>query len=285
MASESKAARVARLKKLKADILFWVTSPWRAFKAVCLGVGVLVVTTSCAGCSYVLWVYKHLPDIPHMEYAEFKERAQKSVLRRLEDKSKLPKHWLEINQVNRDYLYAVVLSEDSGFFEHDGIDIDAVRSSLAENIRSGSYEYGASTISQQVVKNVFLSQEKTLFRKLKEVFLTEQVEHRFSKNQILEVYLNIAELGPDLFGAERAAWHFFGKSPSKINAAEGAFVAQMLPSPRRNYYALFQNRNLPSSKKRRIRRVLGDMLANEFISPKQYREYTHYPFEKKFARH
>lgn len=271
-------------RHLKERALYWVTSPVRFFKALCFSVGFVVVSTGLGACGYAAWVYSTLPDIKHMDFSELKARGQKSVQRRLEDKSKFNPRWLEIKEVHRDYLYTIVLSEDSGFFEHEGIEVDAMLASMAENLKHKKYEYGASTISQQVVKNVFLSSEKSIVRKLKEIFLTEQLERRFNKNQILELYFNIAEFGPDLFGADAAARHFFAKAPAQINAAEGAFIAQMLPSPRRNYYAMFENQNLPAAKRRRIRRVLGDMLGNEFISAKQYKDYTHYPYERKFSK-
>src|SRR5690606_7712117 len=97
-------------------------------------------------------------------------------------------------------------------------------------------------------------------------------------NQIIEIYLNLAEFGPDIFGVRAASHHFFGKSPGKINAAEGAFMALMLPSPRKNHYAIFQNHNLTRAKRKRIRRVLRDMMYSEFISPEQYRRYLRYDY-------
>ncbi len=203
--------------------------------------------------------------------------AQRSVDRRLENPAHRP-HWVPVTQINRDLLYAFVMSEDSNFFEHEGIDMDAMVVSFAENYRSGQYDYGASTISQQVVKNVFLSQHKSIIRKLKEILLTKRLEARFSKNEILEIYLNVAELGPDIYGVGAASHAVFGKPASKINAAEGAFMAQLLPSPRRNFYSMVQNHNLPPQKRRKIRRILSDMLSEEFISPDQYRHYTKYNY-------
>jgi monofunctional biosynthetic peptidoglycan transglycosylase len=176
------------------------------------------------------------------------------------------------------------MSEDSGFFEHDGIDIDAILNSVAVNLKHRKYELGASTISQQVVKNLFLGSEKKVFRKIKEILITEKLEKRLSKNEILEIYLNMVEFGPDIFGVNAASQHYFGRPPKDINAPEGAFIALMLPSPRRYHYAIFENRNLSPARRKKIRRILGDMLANDFISSRQYQEYSHYNFMKYLNR-
>src|SRR5690606_22251702 len=111
---------------------------------------------------------------------------------RLEDKRKRYK-WVPMKKIHRDLVFSIVVSEDATFFEHNGFNFEAMVDSLAENIKERKAAYGASTISQQVVKNVFLTSEKTLFRKLKEALITHQMERRFSKNEILEIYLNIAE--------------------------------------------------------------------------------------------
>ena len=113
--------------------------------------------------------------------------------------------------------------------------------------------------------------------------LNSDLEKHFTKNQILELYLNIAEFGPDIFGVHAASRYYFKKRPSKINAAEGAFLSLMLPSPRRNHYSLFQNRNLTPNKKRKLRRVLRGMVSEGFISQKQYNRYVRYNFFK-YAR-
>jgi monofunctional biosynthetic peptidoglycan transglycosylase len=267
------------LKSKLGRLAYVVLAPYRIFKVVCFSIGFLVLTLALGTGGYLYRVYRSVPDIDQMTFHQLKSRAQQSVFQRLEDRSRLGAfRWTEIHEVNRDFLYTIVMSEDSSFFDHEGLNYDAIMNSLAENIKKKKYEYGASTITQQVVKNLFLTHEKSLIRKLKEWILTEKIERRFTKNQILEAYLNLAEFGPDIFGIDSASRHFFHKAPSQINAAEGAFIALMLPSPRKNYYSIYQNRNLASTKKKKIRRVLGDMLANEFISQKQYQNYIRYKF-------
>ncbi|MEK7691555.1 MAG: biosynthetic peptidoglycan transglycosylase, partial [Bdellovibrionota bacterium] len=175
----------------------------------------------------------------------------------------------------------IVMSEDSEFFEHDGINVEAIIDAIAVNLRTQKNTIGASTISQQVAKNLFLEFEKSYVRKIKEFMITRDIERRFTKNQILELYLNLAEFGPDIFGVEAAGQHYFGKKASAINAAEGAFIALMLPSPRRLHYSVYQNQNLTDARRKRIRRVLQDMLYNEFITEGQFAQYVRYPYFKK----
>jgi monofunctional biosynthetic peptidoglycan transglycosylase len=224
-------------------------------------------------------VYRSIPKLSHYNFSDLRKIAEQSLKPRFEDSVHLEEYrWTEIKDVSRDLIYTIVMSEDANFFEHDGFDFDAIATSLTEDLSKKKYEYGASTISQQVAKNLFLTQEKALIRKIKEAVVTRRLEHQLKKNQILEIYLNIAEFGPDIFGIDAASHRFFNKTPAEINAAEGAFLALMLPSPRKNYYAMFENENITSHKKKRLRRILGDMLVSELISPKQYKSYLNYNF-------
>jgi monofunctional biosynthetic peptidoglycan transglycosylase len=149
------------------------------------------------------------------------------------------------------------------------------------NWKKKKYEHGASTISQQVVKNLFLSNEKSINRKIREILITYKLEGQFSKNQILEIYLNIAELGPDIFGIQEAARYYFKKHPMKVNAAEGAFIALMLPSPRKFHFTIFENQNLSEKNQKKLRRVIGDLHSSDYISAQQYREYLNYNYFRK----
>ena len=118
------------------------------------------------------------------------------------------------------------MSEDSSFFQHDGINYDAILRSLLVNLKAKSFKAGGSTISQQVVKNIFLTQEKTIIRKFKGILYNKRIGEKFyKKNQILELYLNIIEAGPDIYGVNAASHIYFSKRPSELNGAEGAFVA------------------------------------------------------------
>lgn len=267
----------AALRKFIDEATQFLLRPYRIFKLVCFWVGFVSLFVTFALAAYFHKVYRSLPDLNQTDYTQLRQVAQASLSRKQEDPNRL-NHWTDIKDINRDFLYAIVTSEDATFFEHNGFDYDAIMNSLIEDLSKKKFESGASTISQQVVKNIFLSNEKAIIRKLKEVIITEKLEEHFKKNQILEVYLNIAEFGPDIFGVSEAANRFFGKSPADINAAEGAFIALMLPSPRKNFYAIYQNHYIAPQKRKKIRRILGDMMVNEFISPQQYKVYIKYDY-------
>jgi len=130
------------------------------------------------------------------------------------------------------HLPAAVLStEDGGFWGHDGFLESQFRASLRRNVELGEFRRGASTITMQMVKNVLLTQEKTVSRKLQELFLTWVVEEQLSKQRIMEVYLNVVEFGPGIYGIGDAADHYFGKTPLELTSLESAFLATLLPRP------------------------------------------------------
>lgn len=267
---------------LKNKITHVLMSPVRLIKLVCMWVGATVMAIVFCVSVYLGHIVHSTPDLAGLKLADLKTLATKSVYKKREDKHK-KLVWTPIADVNRSYIYSIITSEDAQFFEHDGINIDAITNSLVENIRRREYAYGGSTISQQVSKNLFFENQKTIKRKIQEYLVTKKLEQQFAKNEILELYLNMAELGPDIFGVKEASQHYFGKDPSEINAAEGTFIALMLPSPRVNYYKVYQNQNLTKQSRRQINRVLRDMLFNEYISEAQYGKYVKYPFFKKMS--
>ncbi len=132
-------------------------------------------------------------------------------------------------------MKAVLTTEDGGFWRHDGFLPSQFRTALRRNLEAGEVRLGASTISMQMVKNVLLSHERTLARKLQEMILTWYVETALTKERIMEIYLNVVELGPGIYGVTRAAEHYFGKSPAELTPPEAAYLALMLPSPVRRH--------------------------------------------------
>jgi membrane peptidoglycan carboxypeptidase len=106
---------------------------------------------------------------------------------------------------------------------------------LQQNLQRGYFRLGASSITMQMVKNTLLSREKTLSRKLQEMFLTWYLEHSLTKERILEIYFNVIEFGPGIYGIGRAAHHYFGKSAKDLEPQEAAFFSSILPSPKRRY--------------------------------------------------
>lgn len=131
------------------------------------------------------------------------------------------------------FVHAVLAHEDGRFFEHGGFSPFHIRNALVRNLKEGRYVVGASTISMQLVKNLLLHREKTLARKLQEVILTWYVERVMDKREILELYLNVIEYGPSVYGIRHAAHHYFKRLPSDLSPAEAAFFATILPSPKR----------------------------------------------------
>ncbi len=269
--------RKADFKKLKDEIVYVLMSPVRLIKFICFSIGAFVLIFTTLLAIYVWNIFYTVPEVASLKLDDFKTLAIKSVDTKRENKDK-KLVWTPISEVNRDLLYSIVFSEDQTFFDHDGVNYDALINSLAENIKKREYAYGGSTISQQVAKNIFFQNNKSLRRKIQEFIVTRKLEGKLKKNEILEIYLNLAELGPDIFGVREAARHYFGKDPKDINAAEGTFIALMLPSPRGNYYKVYENKNLTKQSRKHINRVLRDMLFKEFITEAEYRQYSRYDF-------
>jgi monofunctional biosynthetic peptidoglycan transglycosylase len=140
---------------------------------------------------------------------------------------------VELDAVAPVLLRAVVLAEDARFFTHHGLDGLELRASLEKNLEEGRYARGGSTITQQLVKNVYLGPEKSLLRKLDEALLAVAAERALSKARILELYVNVVEWGDGVFGIEAAARHHLGKSAGAVEPHEAALLAAMLPAPRR----------------------------------------------------
>ena len=251
--------------------------PLEWFRAIRCFIGtVFIIIFSILAIAFAIFNYT-LPNIEQTTYKELKRVAKQKVIERLEDK----KHyfrWTPLSQVNRDYLYTIVMAEDSKFFTHSGINYDAIVDAMAKNYKSKTHTYGASTISQQVAKNLYLSSNKSFYRKLQEYFITKRLEKKYSKNQILELYLNLAEFGPDIYGIRAASYRIFNKDPKDINAAEGALISLLLPSPRRYYYSIIQNHNITKKQRRKIKRVLSDMKYMDYISYVQYKRYLNYRY-------
>lgn len=144
----------------------------------------------------------------------------------------LEKDWMALDAIAPALPRAVIAAEDNRFCEHAGIDWGALGPELRRAV-SGERARGASTISMQTVKNVLLWPGRDVVRKLLEALLTPQLELFWGKRRIMEVYLNVAEMGPGLYGAEAAARRFFGKPASRLTGREAALIAAVLPNPRR----------------------------------------------------
>ncbi len=144
--------------------------------------------------------------------------------------------WVPRASISKHMETAVLICEDGGFFRHRGFDEEAIRNSIRENVKAGRFVRGASTISMQTAKNLYLSREKTLSRKLQEALLTHLLEQELSKDQILELYLNVIEFGPGIYGIGPAAAYYFNSSASQLSLGQSLYLASILPNPKRQYF-------------------------------------------------
>ncbi|MEN8246484.1 MAG: PBP1A family penicillin-binding protein [Thermodesulfobacteriota bacterium] len=174
---------------------------------------------------------------------------------------------VSIDDMPPDLLSAIVTTEDRKFFTHSGIDVKGIMRAAVRDIMAGEFIEGASTITQQLAKTLFLTSQKTLFRKFQEAVLAFQIERRYTKNEILELYLNQIYLGSGAYGVSAAASKFFGKPLSDLSLAECALIAAMPRAPSR--YSPLVNRDL-ALKRRNI--VLKQMLVTGNISESEYLE-------------
>ena len=139
--------------------------------------------------------------------------------------------WTPYSAISPAIKRAVLVSEDIGFFSHHGFALDEMQNALGDALRDGEMPRGASTITQQLAKNLWLSRSRNPLRKAKEAVLTWQLEHRLPKRRILELYLNVAEFGPGIYGVGAASQHYFGKAPADLDESEASQLAAVLPSP------------------------------------------------------
>lgn len=142
----------------------------------------------------------------------------------------IKKQWVSLDKISIPMQHAVIAAEDQEFENHFGIDVEAIEKAIEFN-KNHKRKKGASTISQQVAKNVFLWQNRDWLRKGLELYSTFLIELFWSKDRILEVYLNVAQMGDGIFGAEAAAQQFFKKPASKLNTYEASRIAACLPNP------------------------------------------------------
>ena len=143
--------------------------------------------------------------------------------------------WVASGQIPPEMKWAVILAEDSNFYKHEGFDVKAIKQAIKYDLEKKSFARGASTITQQVAKNLFLSRKKTVTRKAMELYLAWRMEQELTKGRIIELYLNVVELGPMVYGIGHGARYYFGKPASALTPRECAFLAAMLPGPRLAY--------------------------------------------------
>lgn len=148
------------------------------------------------------------------------------------EKVVMKRHWVKFDDISPNMARAVIASEDNNFLKHHGVDFDAIKKARKLN-KKRQRKLGASTISQQTAKNVFLWPDRTWMRKGLEVYFTGLIEIFWGKKRIMEVYLNVIEMGDGIYGVDMASQKFFHKPASDLSRSEAALIAAVLPNPRR----------------------------------------------------
>ena len=191
--------------------------------------------------------------------------------------------WTPLEAMSPYLVHAVLVHEDPQFFNHKGFSPINIRNALVRDLRERRYAVGASTISMQLVKNVFLHREKTLARKIQEVLLTWWTERVMDKRDMIELYLNVIEYGPGIYGIRNAAKHYWNREPSELSPAEGVFIATILPNPKR-YHTYYQKNAIPSGTLSNMRKFLS-RLGDRGAFDKEATEYGLHELEHfRFAR-
>ncbi|NHZ80041.1 monofunctional biosynthetic peptidoglycan transglycosylase [Massilia sp. CCM 8695] len=159
---------------------------------------------------------------------------QLALMREKKPKAMLQQQWVPYERISENLKRAVIASEDANFSEHDGVDWEALQKAYERNNRKHKVVGGGSTITQQLAKNLFLSGSRSYLRKGQEMIIAFMLETVMSKQRILEIYLNVAEFGRGIFGAEAASRYYYRTSAANLGVAQAAKLAVMLPNPR--YY-------------------------------------------------
>jgi len=184
----------------------------------------------------VVYVYVTLPDVrtlattnptttAFMELRAREARAQGHPVRRVQQ-------WVPYTRISQHLKRAVIVAEDSAFFEHEGIDLEEIKESIRISMERGSPIRGASTITQQLAKNLYLSPSRDPLRKLRELIITRRLEVALPKARIFEIYLNVIEWGDQLWGAEAAARTYFGVTAAALSREQAALLAGAIINPR-----------------------------------------------------
>jgi monofunctional glycosyltransferase len=173
--------------------------------------------------------------------------------------------WRRLSEISPYLRHAVINAEDARFWQHEGVDWEAVRDAAEHNWEERRLARGASTITQQLAKNLYLSPSRNPLRKLRELLIAHRLEEHLTKKRLLEIYLNIAEWGDGVFGAEAAARRWFGRPADQLSPAQAARLAVALPSPKR-----FSPDTRSPALDRKAERLLRAMRGDRLISRTQF---------------
>jgi len=196
-----------------------------AWKAFCYTLGTVLL----AVIAIQLWFFSHI-----VYWSNFNPSSTAFMDQHMEKPgARLRYQWVPYSRISEHLKRAVVAAEDAKFLDHEGFDWEAIQKAIQKNEQRGKVVAGASTITQQLAKNMFLSGHRSWLRKGQEAVITWMMERTLSKRRILEIYLNVAEWGEGIFGAEAAARYHFGVPAAALGPEQAAWLAAILPSPKR----------------------------------------------------
>ncbi len=219
-------------------------------------IGILIVAFS--------WILVTTPDAREMKGCMITSMYEVSLCPK--DASYVP-----LDKISTVAQQAFIVSEDASFFSHQGFDWFEIKNSFDRNLEKKTFARGGSTITQQLAKNVFLSKDKTIARKLREALLTYQIEKNFTKKEILEKYLNVVEFGPGIYGIKAASQHYFHKSPADLHLLEAAFLAFLLPNPK-DHAISFNKKSLTKFARQRVLQIVQRLAAFKKIPESSYQQ-------------
>lgn len=179
------------------------------------------------------------------------------------------KNYVALSQISKTLQQTVILTEDSGFYQHSGFDQEGIEHCLEKMKEKKKIVCGGSTLTQQLAKNMFLSKDKSFFRKGLEALITIKIEKTLSKKEILERYFNVVQFGKNIFGIKQAAQFYFKKTPIQLNVLESAFLAMILPNPEK-YSQSYYRKDLTRFARRRINDIVEKLYYYKRINQSEY---------------
>ncbi len=179
------------------------------------------------------------------------------------------KNYVKLNNISSTLQRTILITEDAGFYTHSGFDQEGIQHCFQKMKEKLRIVCGGSTITQQLAKNLFLSRDKTFYRKGLEALITMKLESTLTKKEILEKYLNVVQFGKNIFGIKQAAFFYFKKTPAQLDAVESAFLAMILPNPEK-YSQSYYRKDLTRFARNRILRIINDMYRYKAIGSDGY---------------
>jgi len=221
--------------------------------------------------SFVAYIFLSLPDVSDLKSQNPKKTALMGMRLRQAEKQGtafvIEQNWVSFESIPQLLKDTVRIAEDAGFYWHKGIDIEELKEAIKKNIQEKKFARGGSTITQQLAKNLYLSTKKSPIRKLKEYLIARKLEKTLSKDRIFELYLNVIELGPGIFGVQAAAFRYFGKPVGILTLEEMVRLVAILPRP-----LITDPRGDSPWLKWRCRWLLHKLQLYEYISGETYQE-------------